>query len=79
MFAAVTWSRTCGDSVNCSRRVASVMPSAASRGSTPSVKSRVLVSPFAVMRTAYLPGGAAGPRCGCAAHMIMPGNTVAPS
>ena len=37
------------------------------------VKSRVLVSPLALTRTPYFPGGDAGPRCGCAAHMIMPG------
>ena len=78
-LASLTLSRTCIDSVNCSCRSASVMPSATSRGSMPMSKSRVLVSPLAVMRTVYLPVGDAGPRAGCAAHMIMPGNTVAPS
>ena len=48
-------------------------------GRSPDQKSRALVSPLAVMRMVYLPVGAAGPRCGCAAHMIIPGNTVAPS
>ena len=42
------------------------------------LKVRVAVSPSADTFTVYWPGGEAGPRCGCAAHMIMPGNTMAP-
>ena len=50
-LASLTLSRTRSDSLNCSARSASVMPSAVSRGSSAMVKSRVLVSPLAVMRT----------------------------
>ena len=57
-LASVTLSRTRSDSLNCSSRSASLMPSATRRGSIAMLKSRDLVSPLAVMRTVYLPVGA---------------------